>query len=154
MKSRIGKRGTALAVVALAATAIAGGALAAVAAHSTAATTTTLINAKETDYHIALSRVTAPPGVIKFTVHNASKTAHKFGVKGPGSTTKVAKAIVGTIAPGATKTLTVTITTKGKYTVYCALHASLGMKTLLTIGSGTGTTTTHTTTTSTTTHWS
>ncbi len=154
MKSRIGKKGTALAVVALAATAIAGGALAAVAVHSTAATTTTLINAKETDYKITLSRVSAPPGIVKFTIHNASKTAHKFGVKGPGSSTSVSKGVVGTIAPGATKTLSVTMTTKGKYTVFCALHASMGMKTTLTIGSGTGTTTTHTTTTSTTTHWS
>jgi len=143
MRSTIGKKGTALAVVALAATAIAGGALAAIAAHSTAMTTTTAVKATETNYKIALSRVNVPVGTVKFTIHNSSKTAHKFAIR---NTTGFSKGIVGTIAPGATKFLTVTLK-KGKYTVFCAIHASLGMKTTLNVGTTTGTTTSHTTTT-------
>lgn len=143
MKSRLGRKGTVLAAVALAATAVAGGALAAIAAHGT--TTTTKITATETNYKITLSRNTAPVGTIAFTVHNSSKTtAHKFGVKGNG----ISKSITGYVNPGQTKLLTVTLP-KGTYTVYCALHASMGMKTTLKVGSGTGTTTTKTTTTST-----
>ena len=150
MRSTIGKKGTALAVVALAATAVAGGALAAIAAHSTATTTTTAIKATETNYHIALSRVNAPVGIIKFTVHNSSKTTHRFGIH---NTSGFSKSVSGTIPPGATRTLTVTLK-KGSYTVFCAIHASQGMKTVLKIGTTTGTTTTtHTTTTGTTTAW-
>jgi plastocyanin len=146
MRNRIGKRGTVLfAVVVLATAAVAGGALAAVAAHDTASTTTTKVTATETNYKIALSRVSVPAGKVIFTVHNASKTAHDFGIKGLNFTTK---SIAGTIAPGATKSLTVTLK-KGTYTVFCKLHIALGMKKTLKVGAGTGTTTTHTTTTST-----
>jgi plastocyanin len=145
MRSKLGTKGTLyLAVVALAATAVAGGALAAVAAHSPNTTMTTGVRATESNYKIALSRLSAPVGTITFTVHNSSNTAHKFGVKNPA--TGVTKSIVGTIAPGATKTLTVTLK-KGKYVVFCALHASLGMKRTFYVGMTPPTTTTHTTTT-------
>ncbi|HUZ15795.1 MAG TPA: cupredoxin domain-containing protein [Gaiellaceae bacterium] len=145
MRSRIGKKGTALAVVALAATAVAGGALAAIAAHSTAMTTTTTIKATETNYKITLSRATAPVGTVVFVVHNSSKTAHRFGVKGVNG---FSRGIPTLIKPGQTKYLTVVLK-KGTYTVFCKIHASLGMKTILKVGTTTGTTTSHTTTTST-----
>jgi plastocyanin len=134
MKSSIGRKGTVLlAVVALAAAAVAGGALAAIAAHSTGAMTTT-VKATESNYEIVLSKKIVVPGNVHFVVHNSSKTAHKFGVKGNG----VSKSISGLIQPGQTKSLTVLLKKKGTYTVYCALHASRGMKTTLTVGPGSG----------------
>ena len=119
MNSRFGRRGTVLAVTVLAATAIAGGALAATVGHRS--TTSTRITATERDYRIALSRRTAPAGRITFVVHNKGQTDHEFAVKGNG----VRKHIRGVIAPGKTKSLTVTLK-RGTYTLYCALH--FGMK--------------------------
>lgn len=143
MQSRIGKKGSVfLAVVVLAAAAVAGGALAAFAAHSTGASTATQVKATEKNYTIGLSRASAPAGTVTFVVHNASNTAHKFGIKGANFATK---SIPGTIAPGATKKLTVTLK-KGTYTVFCALHVSSGMKHTFTVGGATGTTTHQTTT--------
>lgn len=145
MRSSIGRRSTALTVVALAATAVAGGALAAIATHSMATATTAKITATETNYKIALSRSAVAPGTVTFTVHNHGAVAHKFGVKGAG----FSKSIPGLIQPGQTKSLTVTLK-KGSYTVYCALHISSGMKTTLRVGQGPGTTTGGTTHTGTT----
>ena len=135
MNSRLGRKGTVLTVTVLAATAIAGGALAAVVAHRS--TTSTKIRVTETDYKLALSKRTAPAGRITFVVHNKGMTDHEFAVKGNG----VHKGIRGLIAPGTTKSLTVTLK-KGTYTLYCKLHISSGMKKAFKVGGGSSAATT------------
>jgi len=129
--STFGRKSTVFAVATLAATAIAGGALAAIVSHQS--TTSTRIAVTERDYTIALSKRSVPAGRITFVVHNRSRTAHRFGVKGNG----VSKSIRGVIAPGKTKSLTVRLK-KGRYTVYCPIHVAQGMKTTLKVGGSTG----------------
>jgi iron uptake system component EfeO len=127
MKRRHGRIGTVLIAVVLVATALAGGALAAIMAQRT--TAVNKIRVKEVNYRIKLTKHTFPKGKTTFIVHNASISVHEFKVKGPG----VTKRIPGTIAPGATKKLTVTLR-KGTYTLSCPLHLSLGMKTTIKAG--------------------
>jgi plastocyanin len=76
-------------------------------------------------------------------VHNSSNTDHKFAIRKSG----FKKCIPGTIAPGQTKKLKVTLK-KGTYTVFCAIHLSFGMKKTFHVGTSSGGTTTHPTTTS------
>jgi len=148
MKGRIRTKSTVLvAVVALAATAVAGGMLAAVAASSTDSATSTTVKATELNYKIALSRISVPVGTVTFVVHNGSATVHKFAIKRPS----FSKSVVGSIGPGKTKYLTVTLV-KGTYTIYCAIHFASGMKKTFYVGVAPPGTTTHTTTTSTTVH--
>jgi uncharacterized cupredoxin-like copper-binding protein len=136
MKSRNGRIGTVAVAAVLAATALAGGALAAIAAHRSA--TTTQIQVTEKSYRIVLKKHSFAKGKVTFVVKNASQTVHEFKISGPG----LSKTIPGTINPGATKKLTVTLK-KGTYTLSCPLHVALGMKTSIkaggsTAGSGTG----------------
>jgi plastocyanin len=139
MKSRNGKIGTVLVVSILVATALAGGALAAIVAHRSATTTTVKITEK--DYHVILSKHSFSAGKFTFVVKNTSMTTHKFAVQGPG----LSKSVPGTIAPGKTKKLTVTLK-KGTYTLFCSIHRALGMTTTIKVGGGStgggGTTTT------------
>jgi plastocyanin len=129
-KGRIGGRiGVVLAVGVLAATALAGGALAAMAAHRTTAATT--IPVTEKNYRIVLKKHSFAKGKVTFVVKNTSNTGHEFKIKGPG----LSKSIPGIINPGATKKLTVTLK-KGTYTLECALHLALGMKTTIKAGGG------------------
>jgi len=101
-----------------------GAAMAAFRSHSAAAGTT--VKVTETEYHIALSPKSLPAGTIKLSVHNAGKIGHQLDVSGAGLT-KIAH--LGTIAPGATRTLTVKLT-GGTASLWCPLpgHAKLGMK--------------------------
>ncbi len=127
MKSRHGRIGIVLVASVLAAAALAGGALAAFAAHRS--TLATKIAVKEVDYKIVLTKHSFAKGKVTFVVHNASATAHQFKVKGPG----VNKEISGLIQPGATKSLTVTLS-KGTYVLSCPLHIMFGMKTTIRAG--------------------
>ncbi len=107
--------------------AVAGAAAAALLGRTAAAATT--VKVTEREYHIALSTATPAAGTIVFKIHNAGHIAHQFDVSG-GGLTKIAKA--GTIAAGATKSLTVKLG-GGTVKVWCPLpgHASLGMKATL-----------------------
>jgi uncharacterized cupredoxin-like copper-binding protein len=129
-------------VAVLVAAAVAGVAAAGMAAHSARATTRVTVTERE--YKITLSRRTLPAGRTTFVVRNAGKLVHEFAITGPGIGTK---RIHGTLAPGSHKTLTVKLG-KGKFTLWCPIHVSRGMKATIKVGAGTsgGGTTTGTTT--------
>jgi plastocyanin len=105
-----------------------GGAAAALATRSLPAKTTVTVTERE--YRITLSTKTPPAGLVRFVVHNAGRSAHAFSVSGPGLATRT----TGTIQPGATKALQVTLG-GGDYTVWCPLgrHAASGMKTAIVV---------------------
>jgi uncharacterized cupredoxin-like copper-binding protein len=92
-------------------------------------------------------------GTYAFAVSNDGSITHAFEVEGHGVEAKT-----GDISPGSSTTLTVDLTDKGDYEVYCPIdgHRSKGMLAKLTVGvsaapgTGTGTTTATTATTTTT----
>jgi plastocyanin len=114
---------TAAAALALA---LAGAAVAGVVMHRSAHGSRIVVALRE--YRITL-KGTAAAGKTTFAVTNRGKIAHSFAISGPGT---AKKRIAGTIAPGQTKTLTVTLAA-GTYTVWCPVpgHAALGMKATL-----------------------
>jgi plastocyanin len=69
-------------------------------------------------------------GPITIMVHNKGKIAHSLAVEGNG----IDKRIPGTIAPGSSKTLQLTLK-PGKYEWYCPVdgHKGLGMKGEITV---------------------
>lgn len=111
-------------VVALAAGVTAG----AKAGRSTTRKTTVVVTERE--YHISLSTKSLPTGTVRLVVHNAGKIPHRLSISGPGLSAKTTPMIM----PGATRGLTVTLG-GGSFTLWCPLgsHASLGMKTTLTL---------------------
>jgi hypothetical protein len=100
-----------------------GGAAAALATRSLPAKTTVTVTERE--YRISLSTKTPPAGLVRLVVHNAGHVAHALSISGPGLPTRT----TGTIQPGATKTLQVTLR-GGSFTVWCPVgkHAASGMK--------------------------
>jgi plastocyanin len=121
-----------------------------------AGTTATLagrhVGVKLSEYHIQLSTSSLVPGRTSFVAANKGKIAHSLEIDGPGVSDR---RIVGTIAPGSSKALTVTLQ-KGRYEIYCPVdgHKQLGMDVHVSVGgtaggkSGGGTATTNTMTTS------
>lgn len=112
----------------VAALAHAGAATTAVAGPMTTRTST--VRVTEREYRISLSAKSLPAGTIEFVVHNTGKLAHRLSISGPGVATKTTP----TIAPGATRSLTVKLG-GGAVSLWCpiASHAALGMKTTLTL---------------------
>jgi hypothetical protein len=100
-----------------------GGAALSLAARSLPAKTTVTVTERE--YRITLSAKSLHAGPVRLVVHNAGHVAHALAVSGPG----LAKRTTGTIQPGATKALLVTLG-GGTYTMWCPLgrHAAAGMK--------------------------
>jgi plastocyanin len=92
---------------------------------ATTAITSSRVTATETEYKIVLSRASLKPGTYSFVAVNKGKIAHSLAVNGPGV---AHKRITGTIPPGSSKTLTITLR-KGSYDVYCPVdgHKALGM---------------------------
>jgi hypothetical protein len=117
-----------IALCVAAALAFAGAAVGATIGHSSPRTTT--IRVTEREYHIALSTKSLPSGTVVLVVHNAGHVAHRLSIAGPGLSVKTTP----TIQPGATRSLTVTLG-GGSFTLWCPIgsHASLGMKTTLTL---------------------
>ena len=120
--------------------AFAGAAAAGIAVHSSARTARIAVTLRE--YKISVKK-TAAVGKVTFVASNKGQIAHSLEISGPGIGKK---RIVGLIAPGQSKTLTVTLK-KGAYALWCPVpgHVALGMKTSLRVGSvasGGGTTTT------------
>ena len=76
---------------------------------------------------IALTR----PGTYKFRVTNNGMIGHALEIEGHGVEQKT-----GTIEPGKTATLQVSLTKAGSYEVYCPIddHKNKGMKATLTVG--------------------
>jgi len=119
-------------LVAAVALALIGAAVAAVTARGSS--TATVVRVTEREYHIALSPASAKAGSFTFHVHNAGKIAHKLDLAGAGLKSTVR---VPTIAPGATRSVTVKLT-GGKLSLWCPLpgHAALGMKTSFKVSGG------------------
>jgi hypothetical protein len=105
-----------------------GGAAAALAIRSVPAKTTVTVTERE--YRISLSTKTPPAGVVRLVVRNAGHVAHALSISGPGLATRT----TGSIAPGTTKALLVTLG-GGTFTVWCPVgrHAASGMKTSLSV---------------------
>jgi plastocyanin len=108
-----------------------GSAAAAFATQSLPAKTTVTVTERE--YRITLSTKTPPAGLVRFVVHNAGHVAHALSITGPGLATRS----TGTIQPGATKALQLTLR-GGTFTVWCPVgrHAAAGMKTTLAVRGG------------------
>ncbi len=109
--------------------ALAGAALAATAVGSTAAAQT--VKVTEREYALAYTPRSVSPGTVTFTVRNIGRVAHALAVSGPG----LAMVRTPTIAPGATRTLKVTLG-RGTFKLWCPLgrHAAAGMRTTLRVG--------------------
>jgi hypothetical protein len=105
-----------------------GGAATALAIRSLPAKTTVTVTERE--YRISLSRKTLPAGVVRLVVHNTGHVAHALSLSGPGLATRT----TGTIQPGATKTLQVTVG-GGTFKMWCPVprHAASGMKTSISV---------------------
>lgn len=95
-----------------------------------------VVTVRETEFKLSPSTLTVRrSGPISFKAVNGGKVGHSLEVEGNG----VEKRIAGTIAPGASRTLTVTLK-PGRYTWYCPVggHERLGMKGVLTVARGAG----------------
>ena len=87
------------------------------------------VTATETEYRIQLSQTSLQPGTYTFVAVNKGKLAHSLEIDGPGVSDR---RISGTIPPGGTQSLTVTLE-HGSYELYCPVdsHKKLGMDTTI-----------------------
>ena len=105
------------------------------------------VQIKETEFKLAPAKVTiAAPGTVTFEATNAGTIDHALELEGNGVEQKI-----GTISPGSSGKLTVTLSKKGTYELYCPIdgHRAMGMQATVVVGgaaAGGGTTTTGTTT--------
>jgi plastocyanin len=108
------------------------------------------IQVKETEFHIAPAKITiSSTGSVTFDATNAGKIDHALELEGNGVEQKI-----GTISPGSSGKLTVTLSKKGTYELYCPIdnHRAMGMEATVVVGgasAGGGSTTTTETKTST-----
>lgn len=95
-----------------------------VASGGSGATGGSTVTAVETEFTIALSRMSFTAGRYTFLDKNQGSVTHALVINGPG----VAGRSTGDVQPGQTKSLTVTLR-NGSYDVYCpvANHKMLGM---------------------------
>ncbi len=112
--------------------ALLGAAVAGMVAH--ASTRATRVTVTEKEYKLSLSSKSFKPGSYTFVALDKGKLSHSLEISGPGVTNK---RIPGTIKPGASRSLTVTLRT-GTYAIWCPVdgHAGLGMKARITVGAG------------------
>ena len=112
-----------IALAVVVALALAGAAVGAFAGGSSARKTTVTT--------VTLSTKSLPAGTVRLVVHNAGKIAHRLSISGPGMS---AAKTTPMIPPGATRGMTVSLG-GGSFKLWCPLgaHASLGMKTSLTL---------------------
>jgi uncharacterized cupredoxin-like copper-binding protein len=95
------------------------------------------LSLSETEFKITpASPAVAKTGTITITVANNGKVTHALAVQTPAGIVHT-----GSIAPGATATLTVNASKPGKYVFYCPIpgHRMLGMQGTLTVGGGSST---------------
>jgi plastocyanin len=129
-----------LLLLAFAVAACGGGGKSSSSAGGVAGTTATLsghqVVATETEYRIQLSTMNLQPGRTTFVAMNKGHVAHSLEIDGPGVSDK---RILGTIDPGSSKQLTVTLQ-KGSYEIYCPVdgHKQLGMDVHVAVGGGGG----------------
>jgi uncharacterized cupredoxin-like copper-binding protein len=93
-----------------------------------------MVTATETEWAIRLSQTHLAAGPTTFVAVNKGKVAHSLEIDGPGVANE---RIPGTIAPGSSMRLTVTLK-KGSYDVFCPLpgHKQRGMDVHVTVGGG------------------
>jgi uncharacterized cupredoxin-like copper-binding protein len=108
------------------------------------------IQVKETEYKLTPSSFkVAKPGQVTFDATNAGKLTHALEIEGNGVQQKI-----GSISPGSSGKLTVTLSKNGTYALFCPIdgHRAMGMQATVVVGSGSaggGMTTSTTTPTST-----
>ncbi len=97
----------------------------------------TQVKATETDFHIALSKISFKPGKYTFDAVNKGQTTHALMITGPG----LAMAMTKDMQPGQSAKLTVTLK-KGAYDIYCPIpgHKALGMNVAISVGGAAATT--------------
>ncbi len=108
----------------------------------------TKVTVTEREFSLTLSQQTFSPGTYTFVAVDKGQLSHSLQIDGPG----VSKRISGTIDPGQSQNLVVTLQ-NGTYDIYCPVpgHKQDGMDARIKVGSGGsggGATTTPTTTTS------
>ena len=90
------------------------------------------ITVRLTEWNVELSAPSVAAGPVSFVVTNAGNIPHAFEIEGRGIERET-----GTIQPGATATLTITLTA-GSYEAYCPVgndsHKKLGMVSKLEVG--------------------
>jgi uncharacterized lipoprotein len=94
------------------------------------------VTATESEFKIQLSQQSFSPGSHTFVAVNNGKFPHSLEINGPGLPNQ---RIGGTIAPGQSKTLTVTLQ-KGSYDVFCPVpgHKQQGMDVHINVGGASG----------------
>ena len=99
---------------------------------ATGGTNTTRVTVTEREYRLTLSRLHLAAGKYTLVAVNKGALAHSLEIAGPGIKSR---RIAGTIKPGASGTLLVTLKA-GTYSIWCPVagHAALGMKTTLRVG--------------------
>jgi uncharacterized cupredoxin-like copper-binding protein len=109
------------------------------------------IQVKEMEFKLTPASFTvSKPGTVTFAATNAGKIDHALEVEGNGVQQKI-----GSISPGSSGKLTVTLSKNGTYQLFCPIdgHRAMGMQATVVVGSasagGGGTTTTPTTSTKT-----
>jgi uncharacterized cupredoxin-like copper-binding protein len=103
------------------------------------------VQVKETEFHISPSTIKiASTGSVTFDATNAGKIDHALELEGNGVEQKI-----GSISPGSSGKLTVTLSKKGTYELYCPIdnHRAMGMQATVVVGGGSATTPPATTTT-------
>jgi len=103
------------------------------------------VQVKETEYHIAPSTIKiASTGTVTFDATNAGQIAHALELEGNGVEQEI-----DTISPGSSGRLTVKLSKKGTYELYCPVdnHRAMGMQATVVVGGGSGTAPPATTTT-------
>lgn len=113
---------------------LAGAALAALTAAG--GTASSRLTVTEVEYRLTVSATHLAAGKTTIKVLNKGKLAHSLSISGPGLKKRL---ISGTIAPGGSRTVTVTLKA-GSYALWCPVdsHAKLGMKTTVKAGSRSG----------------
>ncbi|MFL5965506.1 MAG: cupredoxin domain-containing protein [Gaiellaceae bacterium] len=89
------------------------------------------LQVSEKEFSITPASITVKkPATYAFHVSNDGSISHALVVEGQGNETKT-----GTIAPGSSTTLSVTLSKAGKYELYCPIdgHQGKGMKATLTV---------------------
>jgi hypothetical protein len=89
----------------------------------------TAVGIGEREYAIAVYRPTVRPGRLKLDVRNLGEDIHDLVVRRAGHT----YGTLGTVKPGASSTLRLTLRHPGRYTLVCTIadHAARGMHTTL-----------------------
>lgn len=102
------------------------------------------VTVTETEFRLQLSQQHLQAGPTTFVAVNKGHVPHSLEIDGPGVS---GMRIAGTIAPGTSKQLTVTLK-NGGYELFCPVdgHKAMGMDLRVSVGGGTSGSTTGTTT--------